>query len=136
MKMITASLILLLLLSAGYAAPQMQNGTYAVVTVQMGAHSYDAIRWNRTTGEAYLLRSQAWQPIPEADIDTSLPEGTYEVQFISLLNDWGAIRINTQTGESWTMSDGQWIAIEEAVPAEPEDTQTDEDTRPADTPTP
>ena len=68
MKMITASLILLLLLSAGYAAPQMQNGTYAVVTVQMGAHSYDAIRWNRTTGEAYLLRSQAWQPIPEADI--------------------------------------------------------------------
>ena len=136
MKMFQIPLIVLLLVTASHATPQPETGAYAIVTVQMGAHSYDAIRWNRTTGESYLLRSQAWQPIPEADIDTSLPEGTYEVQFISLQNDWGAIRINTQTGASWTMSDGQWIAIEEAVPTEPEDTQTDEDTRPADTPTP
>jgi len=102
----------------------------------MGMHSYDAIRWNRTTGQAYLLRNQAWQPIPETDRDKPLPEGTYEVQFISLQNDWGAIRINTETGESWTMSEGKWIAIDEMLPTEPAETKTDKDPPTADSTSP
>lgn len=105
------SLLFLALLSAACAAPQPQAEAYAVVTVQMGTHSYDAIRWNRATGKAYLLRGQAWQEIPEADSNAVVPRGTYEVQFIPLLNDWGAIRINVETGDTWTMASGQWVAI-------------------------
>ncbi len=138
---------MLLFLSTGYATSETQTGTYAVVTVQMGPHSYDAIRWNRTSGESYLLRSQAWQPIPESDEDTELPEGSYEVQFIPLQNDWGAIRINTETGESWTMAEGQWVPIEsapdvtpepdipfldDAVPMEPAETETGKNAPPDD----
>ena len=114
MKMIPAALLFLLLIGAGCADAPSKTEAYSVVTVQMGGHSYDAIRWNRATGEAYLLRGQAWRKIPEADRDAVLPKGTYEVQFIALLNDWGAIRINTATGDSWTMADGQWIAIRSA----------------------
>lgn len=123
MKTIRICIIMLLCISAGHATSEIESGTYAVVTVQMGTHSYDAIRWNRASGESYLLRNQAWQPIPETDEDTELPEGIYEVQFIPLQNDWGAIRINTETGESWTMAQGEWIPIA----SDPEDTAEPED---------
>ncbi|MFU8781042.1 MAG: hypothetical protein ACNA71_08475 [Kiritimatiellia bacterium] len=111
MKMISAALLFLLLIGAGCADAPSKKEAYSVVTVPMGEHSYDAIRWNRANGEAYLLRGQAWQNVPEADPNAALPKGTYEVQFIPLQNDWGAIRINTETGDSWTMANGQWIAI-------------------------
>jgi hypothetical protein len=111
MKMISIASMLILLLGAGCTAPQSKTAAYSVVTTRMGNQSYDAIRWNRATGKSYLLRGQAWQEVPEDAPNAALPKGTYEVQFIPLLNDWGAIRINSETGDSWAMANGQWIAI-------------------------
>lgn len=72
---------------------------------------WQAIRYHRESGEAWVATSGDWRVIPEAD-GTKPPVGAYKV-IASLYgeNDWIALRLERKSGRSWRLGALKWIEM-------------------------
>ena len=98
------------------APPQTANAesnlppTYKLVTKQIASGKFIAVRYMPRTGAAWLLADQKWRTIEDKKpVDT----GKYVVEVVGLVGDWGAARMDQETGRSWILNQGAWLEISE-----------------------
>ena len=90
---------------------------FEVVLVAISSTTWQAIKYETGTGEAWIAGSGKWMPIEDT---AKIPKGKYVIKMTALSGDWAAIRYEVNTGQSWHCRAGTWVEITLA-PVEPID---------------
>lgn len=67
------------------------------------------MKYHKFTGTAWLLGKNGFQEISESQ---AIPRSTYHIEITPLMQGWNATRIDTKTGQTWRVSEGQWITFD------------------------
>ncbi|HYB98485.1 MAG TPA: hypothetical protein VEC57_05055 [Candidatus Limnocylindrales bacterium] len=104
--------------AAPAAAPMSltPGGAYDVVAVQSSDMGWNAIRYHRHTGKASKLQSGYWVEIPDS---SELPRSEYRVVIVPLRDDWGAVRLDVHSGQSWVAAPEGWQPVKDGQPPSP-----------------
>ena len=86
------------------------SAKYAIAMVAVSGQSWDAIRYNVRSGESWRIVGDKWVKLADPK---PVPEATYEVQMVALVNDWGAVRFDVQSGRTWKVREYAWVEIAE-----------------------
>jgi hypothetical protein len=72
--------------------------------------TWDMGRYNPRTGETWIPTNDTfvWAKLNEEE---KLPEGNYEVAMMVIEGSSLAVRLNTNTGEGWYRSGGDWVKV-------------------------
>lgn len=94
---------------------ESEPDSYRVVMIENHNQSnWNAIKYNRFTGEAWSATSGAWKQLLDLEeIEPSL----YEVKMVPLKKSWGAIRVDLNTGKTWRAKKGKWVVMSKLVPS-------------------
>lgn len=90
-------------------------GKFGLVMVEL-PDSYEAVRWNRQTGEAWTIHNNTtrWTRVKEPE---PVPAGEFEVQMSTWKQNntpyFASIRVDAANGKSWYLSKGQWLPLQE-----------------------
>ncbi|MDA0322032.1 MAG: hypothetical protein O2923_04860 [Verrucomicrobia bacterium] len=110
-----------LMLSTRHGNASATTNEFDVVMVAISSTTWQSIKYNIRTGEAWIAGSGKWTPIAEA---AKIPEGKYAIKMTALSGDWAAIRYEVNTGDSWQCRGGAWVEIPH-VTEEPADQPVD-----------
>ena len=102
-----------LMLSALHAGAATATNEFDVVMVAMSPTTWESIKYNTGTGEAWIAQSGKWIPIEET---AKIPNGKYCVKMTGLSGDWAAVRFEVSTGQSWQCRAGAWEEMTNATP--------------------
>ena len=70
--------------------------------------NWNAVRYNRYTGESWFAISGAWKKIVDEE---AIMESSYDVKLVPVNNGWAAIRIDINSGASWRANIGKWVKM-------------------------
>jgi len=95
------------------AAESSSEGAFVLKAAPFKASDYVAVRMQRATGQAWLVKNGNWQPIADAEPQ---PQGTYVLEVVSSghadQSNWQAFRINVDTGRTWRLVSGKWQLLQ------------------------
>lgn len=101
--------VVCVLVVAGCGEQPPREDAFRVVMVQKVDRSdWQAIRYNRFTGESWYATSGAWGKIND---DDNVSESRYRVKMVSMNGNWGAIRVDVDSGKSWRVRNGAWVEM-------------------------
>jgi hypothetical protein len=103
-----ASVLTLSTLHARAATP---TNEFDVVLVVASPTTWESIKYNTGSGEAWIAQTGKWMPIEDK---TKIPQGKYIVKMMALTGDWAAIRLEVTTGQSWQCRAGAWVEMTHA----------------------
>jgi hypothetical protein len=104
-----------LTLSALHVHAQTPTNEFDIVLVVASPTTWESIKYNTGTGEAWIAQAGKWLPIEDK---TKIPQGKYIVKMTALAGDWAAIRLDVSAGRSWQCRAGAWVEMTHA-PADP-----------------
>lgn len=102
------------MLSVLHTNASTSTNEFDIVMVAISATTWESIKYNIGTGEAWIAQGGKWMPVEEA---AKIPNGKYLVRMTALANDWAAIRLEVNTGQSWQCRAGTWAEITHATAA-------------------
>ena len=73
-------------------------------------NSFQAIRFNVSTGESWVMAGEKYDKIPETG---PVPVGNYEVIMVADDANWMAFRIDRQSGTTWQLRGNKWLKLKE-----------------------
>jgi hypothetical protein len=85
---------------------------FDVVLVVASPTTWESIKYNTGSGEAWIAQAGKWMPIEDK---TKIPQGKYSVKMMALTGDWAAIRLEVTTGKSWQCRAGAWMEMTHAT---------------------
>lgn len=98
-----------LLIGCGEQSQPPKEDAFRVVMIQkVDKSDWQAIRYNRYTGEAWYATSGAWERIND---DETVGESLYTVKMAAMRGNWGAIRMDVHSGKSWRIRNGAWVEM-------------------------
>ena len=101
-------LSLVFLMSCSSAFKQIQKDAYEVITYGSSEDTAIFIKYSTITGQAWIL-ADVWEPIPD---DEELPDSRYQIKVVTVGGrKYTAVRIDTNTGRSWSSIDNRWVEI-------------------------
>ena len=107
-----ASVLTLSTLPVRAATP---TNEFDVVLVVASPTTWESIKYNTGSGEAWIAQAGRWMPIEDK---SKIPQGKYSVKMMALTGDWAAIRLEVTTGKSWQCRAGSGVEMTHA-PAAP-----------------
>jgi hypothetical protein len=95
------------------AEPMPQpKGKFELRMIRVGK-TFQAIRFNVTTGETWRMVGDKYEKVPETD---AIPAGDYDVTLVTDDTEWMAFRIDRVSGTTWQMRGEKWHKVKEPDP--------------------
>ena len=119
--LLAAACASVLMMSTLHVNASTSTNEFDIVVVAISSTTWQSIKYNTGTGEAWIARSGTWMPMEDA---AEIPKGKYLIKMMALSNDWAAIRFEVNTGRSWQCRGNAWVEMTLAT-AEPVDHPAD-----------
>ena len=114
MKFINKIFVVLLLVVLSACSENEKPNSFSVVMISKSqSNNWNAIKYNKFTGESWLAKAGSWKKIIDSK---SIDDSVYKIEMVAIAKNWGAIRIDVNNGRSWRVLKGEWKSMGEIVP--------------------